>query len=63
MAGAGKTSFTRRLAGKVINGSRPYLINLDPACREVPYPANIGMKIITNSFAVNILCLYTLYHS
>lgn len=42
MAGAGKTSFTRRLAGKVVNNSRPYLINLDPACREVPYPANIG---------------------
>ncbi|CAG4936853.1 unnamed protein product [Colias eurytheme] len=44
MAGAGKTSFTRRLAGKVINGSRPYLINLDPACREVPYPANIDIR-------------------
>lgn len=43
MAGAGKTSFTRRLAGKIINGSRPYLINLDPACREVSYPANIGI--------------------
>ncbi|XP_047515627.1 GPN-loop GTPase 1 [Pieris napi] len=44
MAGAGKTSFTRRLAGKVINGARPYLINLDPACREVPYPANIDIR-------------------
>ncbi|XP_045520164.1 GPN-loop GTPase 1 [Pieris brassicae] len=44
MAGAGKTSFTRRLAGKIINGARPYLINLDPACREVPYPANIDIR-------------------
>ncbi|KPI98068.1 PREDICTED: GPN-loop GTPase 1 [Papilio xuthus] len=44
MAGAGKTSFTRRLAGRVVEGSRPYLINLDPACREVPYPANIDVR-------------------
>ncbi|XP_037874784.1 GPN-loop GTPase 1 [Bombyx mori] len=44
MAGAGKTSFTRRLSNKVINGSRPYLVNLDPACREVPYPANIDIR-------------------
>ncbi|CAH2075036.1 unnamed protein product, partial [Iphiclides podalirius] len=44
MAGAGKTSFTRRLAGKIVDGSRPYLINLDPACREVPYPANIDVR-------------------
>lgn len=42
MAGAGKTSFTRRLSTRVVDGSRPYLINLDPACREVSYPANIG---------------------
>ncbi|XP_072940209.1 GPN-loop GTPase 1 [Epargyreus clarus] len=48
MAGAGKTSFTRRLAGKVIDGSRPYLINLDPACREVPYPANIDIRDTVN---------------
>ena len=51
MAGAGKTSFTRRLAGHVVDGSRPYLINLDPACREVPYPANIGKFCI-------VLCKY-----
>ncbi|XP_026328569.1 GPN-loop GTPase 1 [Hyposmocoma kahamanoa] len=44
MAGAGKTSFTRRLASKVVEGSRPYLINLDPACREVPYLANIDIR-------------------
>ncbi|XP_063839393.1 GPN-loop GTPase 1 [Ostrinia nubilalis] len=44
MAGAGKTSFTRRLASQVVESSRPYLINLDPACREVPYPANIDIR-------------------
>ncbi|XP_023937063.1 GPN-loop GTPase 1 [Bicyclus anynana] len=48
MAGAGKTSFTRRLAGKITNGSKPYLINLDPACREVPYPANIDIRDTVN---------------
>ncbi|KOB66653.1 XPA-binding protein 1, partial [Operophtera brumata] len=48
MAGAGKTSFTRRLSGKVVEGSRPYLINLDPACREVPYPANIDVRDTVN---------------
>ncbi|XP_045764497.1 GPN-loop GTPase 1 [Maniola jurtina] len=48
MAGAGKTSFTRRLAGKITNGSRPYLVNLDPACREVPYPANIDVRDTVN---------------
>ncbi|VVD05092.1 GPN-loop GTPase 1 [Leptidea sinapis] len=48
MAGAGKTSFTKRLASKVVNDARPYLINLDPACREVPYPANIDIRDTVN---------------
>lgn len=48
MAGAGKTSFTRQLARRVINGARPYLVNLDPACREVPYPANIDIRDTVN---------------
>ncbi|XP_041976101.1 GPN-loop GTPase 1 [Aricia agestis] len=48
MAGAGKTSFTRRLSGKIVDGCRPYLINLDPACREVPYPANIDVRDTVN---------------
>lgn len=48
MAGAGKTSFTRRLASKVVEGARPYLINLDPACREVSYPANIDIRDTVN---------------
>lgn len=44
MAGAGKTSFTKRLASHIVSGSRPYLVNLDPACREVPFPANIDIR-------------------
>ncbi|KAI8428692.1 hypothetical protein MSG28_007403 [Choristoneura fumiferana] len=48
MAGAGKTSFTRQLSRKVVEGSRPYIINLDPACREVPYPANIDIRDTVN---------------
>ncbi|XP_050342662.1 GPN-loop GTPase 1 [Nymphalis io] len=48
MAGAGKTSFTKRLSSKIVNGSRPYLVNLDPACREVPYPANIDIRDTVN---------------
>ncbi|XP_063621021.1 GPN-loop GTPase 1 [Cydia splendana] len=48
MAGAGKTSFTKRIAGHVVEGARPYIINLDPACREVPYPANIDIRDTVN---------------
>ncbi|XP_037978400.2 GPN-loop GTPase 1 isoform X2 [Plutella xylostella] len=48
MAGAGKTSFSRRLATKIVDGSRPYLVNLDPACREVPFPANIDIRDTVN---------------
>lgn len=42
MAGSGKTTFVRKLAQYKHDEHNPYLINLDPACREVPYPANIG---------------------
>lgn len=42
MAGAGKTSFVSKLVSRLYNVGKPYVINLDPACREVPYPANIG---------------------
>lgn len=43
MAGSGKTSFVKRLTqvGNLQN-LKPYVINLDPACQEVPYHANIG---------------------
>lgn len=43
MAGSGKTSFVERLIqmGNLQN-SKMYGVNLDPACAEVPYHANIG---------------------
>lgn len=43
MAGSGKTSFVKRFTqlGSLQN-MMPYVINLDPACQEVPYHANIG---------------------
>ncbi|XP_052871392.1 GPN-loop GTPase 1-like, partial [Anopheles cruzii] len=45
MAGSGKTTFVKKLAQyRHANGSLPYLINLDPACRETPYPVNIDVR-------------------
>uniref|UniRef100_A0A182RWX9 GPN-loop GTPase n=1 Tax=Anopheles funestus TaxID=62324 RepID=A0A182RWX9_ANOFN len=45
MAGSGKTTFVRKLAQhRHRNGSLPYLINLDPACHETPYPVNIDIR-------------------
>ncbi|XP_011637229.1 GPN-loop GTPase 1 [Pogonomyrmex barbatus] len=48
MAGAGKTSFVSRLVSTLYNIGKPYAVNLDPACREVPYPANIDIKDTVN---------------
>lgn len=43
MAGSGKTTFVQRLTGHLHSrGSPPYVVNLDPAVHEVPFPANIG---------------------
>ncbi|OWK10175.1 GPN1, partial [Cervus elaphus hippelaphus] len=42
MAGSGKTTFVQRLTGYLHSqGCPPYVINLDPAVHEVPFPANI----------------------
>ncbi|NWI39659.1 GPN1 GTPase, partial [Picathartes gymnocephalus] len=43
MAGSGKTTFVQRLAAH-LHGQRcpPYVINLDPAVHNLPFPANIG---------------------
>jgi len=49
MAGAGKTSFVSRLVSRLYNKGKPYVVNLDPACREVSYPANIGINKLTFS--------------
>lgn len=46
MAGTGKTTLINRLTSHLYSqGSPPYVMNLDPACKEVPYPANIGWRI------------------
>lgn len=43
MAGSGKTTLIQKLTEYLYNKKiPPYVINLDPACKEVPYPANIG---------------------
>ncbi|XP_032675414.1 GPN-loop GTPase 1 [Odontomachus brunneus] len=48
MAGSGKTTFVQRLVSKLYNETKPYVINLDPACKEVPYPANIDIRDTVN---------------
>lgn len=43
MAGSGKTTLIQKLTEHLYSKKiTPYVINLDPACKEVPYPANIG---------------------
>ncbi|KAK6740545.1 hypothetical protein RB195_008792 [Necator americanus] len=45
MAGSGKTSFVQRLTAYLhARRTPPYVINLDPACANVPYPANIDIR-------------------
>lgn len=49
MAGSGKTSFIQRLNSHMhMNKQRPYVVNLDPACHEVPYPCNIDIRDTVN---------------
>ena len=49
MAGSGKTTFVQRLTSYLSAKNKPpYVINLDPACREVPYPANIDIRDTVN---------------
>jgi GPN-loop GTPase len=49
MAGAGKTSFVKRLNSHLHTEKKaPYVINLDPACHEVPYPCNIDIRDTVN---------------
>ncbi|XP_076664945.1 GPN-loop GTPase 1 [Andrena cerasifolii] len=48
MAGSGKTTFVQRLVSVLYDVGKPYVINLDPACREVPYPANIDIRDTVN---------------
>nr|SVE73586.1 EOG090X072H [Daphnia atkinsoni] len=49
MAGSGKTTFVQQLTSRLHARSKPpYVINLDPACREVPYPVNIDIRDTVN---------------
>lgn len=55
MAGSGKTSFVQRITSHLYaRKQKPYVINLDPACREVPYPANIGKQ---NDYNFEVMCV------
>lgn len=43
MAGSGKTTFVTKLDSYLRQYKRsPYLVNLDPACKNMPYNPNIG---------------------
>ncbi|KAH8387455.1 hypothetical protein KR093_007175, partial [Drosophila rubida] len=48
MAGSGKTTFTRSLIQHAQTQFNPYVVNLDPACREVPYVAHIDIRDTVN---------------
>ncbi|XP_041849769.1 GPN-loop GTPase 1 [Melanotaenia boesemani] len=49
MAGSGKTTFVQRLTAHLhFLKSPPYVINLDPAVHEVPFPANIDIRDTVN---------------
>lgn len=47
MAGSGKTSLVTRLADG-FEGKKPYVINLDPACINLPYFTNIDIRDTVN---------------
>ncbi|CAG0899593.1 unnamed protein product [Darwinula stevensoni] len=45
MAGSGKTTFVQHLTAHLhAKKEPPYVVNLDPACKEVPYPCNIDIR-------------------
>ena len=45
MAGSGKTTFVQRFNATLhMKKKRPYVINLDPAVLDVPYPCNIDIR-------------------
>ncbi|XP_044738826.1 GPN-loop GTPase 1 isoform X2 [Chrysoperla carnea] len=48
MAGSGKTSFVHQLSVFENKIHKPYLINLDPACRNPPYPCKIDIRDTVN---------------
>lgn len=48
MAGSGKTTFVKKLSQFKRSEYKPYVINLDPACKETPYPVNIDIRDTIN---------------
>ncbi|KAH8366510.1 hypothetical protein KR084_000093 [Drosophila pseudotakahashii] len=48
MAGSGKTTFTRSLIQHAQEKFNPYVVNLDPACREVPYATHVDIRDTVN---------------
>ncbi|XP_037811646.1 GPN-loop GTPase 1 [Lucilia sericata] len=48
MAGSGKTTFVQKLTQTSFDKYKPYVINLDPACRETPYHCNIDIRDTVN---------------
>lgn len=49
MAGSGKTSFVKKFSSYLYDiQDNPYVINLDPACRDVPYLVNIDIRNTVN---------------
>jgi len=53
LAGAGKTTLTQKLISYIYSlKKKPYFINLDPACKDHTYPANIDIRHTLNYKAV-----------
>lgn len=45
MAASGKTTLTQRITSELMRrGTPPYVVNLDPACLDPPYPVNIDIR-------------------
>ncbi|XP_037091623.1 GPN-loop GTPase 1-like isoform X2 [Pollicipes pollicipes] len=45
MAGSGKTTLVQKITAYLYEKKPPpYVINMDPACGEVPYPANVDIR-------------------
>lgn len=58
MAGSGKTEFCKKLSQYNHDVFRPYSINLDPACKETPYHAHIGIFHIKCTRAVVTFAIF-----
>lgn len=43
-----QTTFVKKLAQFRRDEFNPYIVNLDPACRETPYPVNIDIRDTVN---------------